>query len=631
MQLLVLQNFIFSYESVKSFMFNSLRSKITLVYLGIVLLIAFVGMLSVINIAVIHTSIENIMKVNYTSVQYSQGMTFLLDKQNNAVISYLSTGDENNTDIFFDNIQAFDNLITKERNSIIQPGELDLVDDLHDQYIQFQKSFADLKLIRQTQGNESALQFYSETVTPTYLKMIGDINDISLLNQHGLTVRKEKTSTQSVLALYVLFAATLLAVLTGFFFARHFTKRFLKPLQVLTNNICKVSSGQLNIKLNIKTNDEIGQLSHEFNNMTERLTIYEQSTEGELLKEKNRSLAIVRSISDPLIVLDARYRITLVNQAGERLMGVSEKKAIGRHFLEFVQNGILFDIITECAEKGLERNEKIVKLDAAENERYFNVIAAPVRGTYDGGYVFLMQNVTELKQLERAKNNFIATISHEFKTPLTLVTMGVSMLSSERMGRLSATQQEVISTISEYAENLTSLVNELLELAKIDSGKAIYHFSPCAMADILRVSCHMFHDKAKAENIHFEWSCEENLPRVNADAGKLSYVLNNLLSNAFKYIHTGGLIHVGARQNGNMIAVTVVDNGDGIPPEFIDRIFEQFVQVDDHDIEVRGSGLGLYVAREIIRAHGGEITVDSTPGSGSVFEFKVPVYEENVP
>lgn len=609
-------------------MFNSLKSKITWVYFSIVLLIAFVGALSVINIASIHTSIENIMQANYKSIQYSQGMMYLLSNQNGAVLSYIRGGDETSADAFFSGIQPFDNLITEERNSLAQTGEKELVDDVHDRYIQFQKYFSDLKLIRQTQSMDAAFSYYNQTVMPNYSKMTEDINNISELNQQGLSARKEKTSTQAVWSLYILCAATALAVLTGLFISMHFADRFLRPLQRMTKNVCELRTGKLNLKLDVTTNDEIGRLAHEFNNMTERLSAFEQSTKGELMKEKNRSLAIVHSISDPLIVLDSRYRITLVNPAGEAYLGVREPDAVNRHFLECVHNGALYNLIAECAENGLERREKIMKLGEGESTCYYNIVVAPIKNNPDGGFVFLMQNVTELKQLETAKTNFIATISHEFKTPLTLVTMGVSMLQNGRTGELNERQKTILSTIMEYSENLDRLVEDLLELAKIESGKSVYHFQKCNTAEIVEAGCRLFENKAASDHIALEWTCEENLPAVRADTVKLAYVLNNLLSNAVKYTREGGRIRVNAFRRQKEIVLTVQDNGEGIPREYLERIFDQFVQVDAGRIEGRGSGLGLYAAREIVHAHGGEITVQSEPGIGSIFTVTLPVFEE---
>ena len=359
----------------------------------------------------------------------------------------------------------------------------------------------------------------------------------------------------------------------------------------------------------------------------ERLSLFEQSTKGELLAEKMQSEAIVHSITDPLLVLDRHCRILLMNGAGEAFFGVTERNAAGHHFMECIRNEDLYAVLIACAESG-GKTEKVVRLPLKEHSRFFNAVVVPLQSAGNAKYIFWLQDITDFKELERVKNEFIATISHELKTPLTSIVMGISMLDNGHMGGLTKDQCEVVSTISEYAQMMTELVGRMLELAQIESGKAVYRMAPCQIGRMIEDSCGLFRKEAGRKKIRFSVRAQEKLPAVYGDAEKLTWVLNNLLSNAFKYVPAGGTVTVSARAAGSCAEVSVTDDGEGIPPEFLDKVFDEYVRVPAKDVEVRGTGLGLYAARRILEEHRGGITVKSEMGKGSRFTFTVPFYWE---
>lgn len=275
---------------------------------------------------------------------------------------------------------------------------------------------------------------------------------------------------------------------------------------------------------------------------------------------------------------------------------------------------------------GAEHLERIIHLKR-EIDYYFKIVVAAVKDpeSNNTGLIVVFQNVTELKELERVKTDFVATISHEFKTPLTSIMMAASMLSDHSMGVLSPEQQEVVDALKEDGEKLTSLVNELLELSRIESGRAIYQFESCSINAIIEASARGFAETAARKGINLVTELTEELPLAEADFDKISWVVNNLISNALKYTDAGDDVTVSTRSDLHAIRISVKDTGIGILPEYIDHVFDKFFQVKGRDIEVRGTGLGLYVAREIVNAHRGAIWVTSKPGAGSTFEFTLPV------
>jgi PAS domain S-box len=360
--------------------------------------------------------------------------------------------------------------------------------------------------------------------------------------------------------------------------------------------------------------------------MIERLSAFEESTLGTLMDEKNKSVAIVKSISDPLIVLDKDFKIVMANSACEQFFDFNESNALGRHFLEVIRDGELFTMITYCVESPETICERVLHFEKG-NDTYFNVVVTKNfdKGQRAKGCVILMQNVTVFKELERIKTDFVATVSHEFKTPLTSIIMGASMLEGGNLGILTSEQNDVVKAMIEDGEKLSGFVTELLEVSKLESGRAIYSFEPCSLSAIIEDSIRQFAETASTKQVTILNDVEEKLPAVYADFERITWVMNNLLGNALKYTKSGDFITISAKIKDGFTETFVKDTGDGIPSEYLDRIFDKFVQVKGHDIEARGTGLGLAVAKEIVTAHGGDIHVESEMDVGSTFHFTLPL------
>lgn len=233
------------------------------------------------------------------------------------------------------------------------------------------------------------------------------------------------------------------------------------------------------------------------------------------------------------------------------------------------------------------------------------------------------------KRLYQSEQSFSATISHEFKTPLTSMTMGTSMMLEEGLGPLNAEQKSIMEAIREDETRLTNLVNELLEFSRLESDKEIYDIKPCSISEIIRAVIKQFYETARENGVRLYCVLEDNMPRVNADFEKITWVLNNLVTNALKYTPPGGEISLLANAAGAKAYISVKDTGIGIPPEFQEKIFDQFVQVTGQDREERGTGLGLAIVKDIIAAHGTDIWCTSELKEGSTFTFTLPLYKED--
>ncbi len=608
-------------------MIKTLKGKISLLYLGLVVLIAIVGTTATINLFELSKSIDSLMIANYKSINSATKMMEAIERQDSAVLIYINVDTQKGKNLFTVNNEEFLKWYNVNANNVTEEGESKMIDTVRVSYTDYVNMFLDLQEIRSQQGIEKANEFYDKKMMPDFIHIKDVLKQLNVLNEKSMFRSKALATKNAENSMYLILGMSMLAIIGGFAVSRFLTHRFLMPITLLTNNMRSIKAGELNQQAIINSKDEIGELSAEFNNMTKRLQQYEQSTSGKLLLEKNRSMAIVKSISNPLVVLDTDYRIILLNDAFENFFNVREKELTNRHFLEEIKDGEIFDFISSAFKSKDDTKQKIFLIRTNHEDFYFNIIVTTVKDDNANlsGMIVIFQNVTQLKEIEKIRTDFIATISHEFKTPLTSIMMGTDVLIEERMGQLNSDQMQFIQAIREDSERLNKLVNDLLELMRIESGKAVFKFREYNINDIIECAVKPFYQLVEQQGKTLYFSFEEETSYVVADFEKITWVLNNLISNALKYTNVDDKISVTAIEKAENVYVTVKDTGMGIPQEYLEKIFEKFVQVNDGDIEFRGTGLGLAVVREIIEAHHGKIWCESKIDIGSSFTFTLNI------
>ena len=607
-------------------MFKTLKSKITVVYFCLVLMTAVIGFTAAVNQYKLSKSIDGLMVNNYKSINASNNMLTALEKENSAILDYIHGNKSGGIDSFYSNNDIFYKWFNTEYNNITEAGEAQHNENVKKYYIQYIKLFSNLQLISSS-GEGNAVKYYQSDILPVYLQIEKELKDISLINEQAMFKSKNAVTEDTYKYLYIIIALSAVAVFAGLFISWFFVNKLLKPISMLTETMKSVKEGNLDKQTPILSNDEIGDLTREFNNMTKRLKGFESSTMGKLMLEKNKSIAIVKSISDPLIVLDTNFKVILLNDACEKFFNIDEGKMLNRHFLEAIPDGDLYAYISGVVEDGKEHDEKIISLQSGNKNYYFNIVVNVVQDedAKMNGIVLLFQNVTQLKQLEKVKTDFISTVSHEFKTPLTSIMIASSLMTKDNVGTLNEKQSKIVSTIKEDTERLSTLITDLLELSKIQSDKSIFSMELCSIEDIILASVKTFHEQAESKKINLYYKVEDNLPKVNVDFEKITWVINNLVSNSLKHTSAGDEISISAALRNGKIYTIVKDTGIGIPEEFQEKIFDKFVQIGESDSESTGSGLGLTIAKEIIEAHDGNIWCESKLGLGSTFTFTLPV------
>ena len=417
----------------------------------------------------------------------------------------------------------------------------------------------------------------------------------------------------------VMLLAMAAALLLGLFFAYRLSGVVLRPIQRLTDSARELGEGNLDQVLPVQSRDELGHLADAFNKMAGKLRLYRQTTTDELVHARQATEVVFAALLDPIVIFSADGEIAYQNPASERL----RKKLAGTETsLPLVP--LAMKVLRGEGDYLPESFDQAICVRVDDREKF---LLPRVIGLRDGGAgaVVILNDVTRFRLLDDVKTNLVATVSHELKTPLTSIRMAVYLLLEERIGALNPKQTELLIASRDDAERLLDLINNLLDLAKLESGAAVSERRAHQPEDLVRRAVHEARDLVSAAGLHLTARIDEHLPPVAISVDQLSHVFSNLISNAAKHSRPGEEITVAARseQNARSVRFSVIDHGPGIPAAERERIFEKFYRLPGEPRE--GAGLGLAICREIVRAHDGQIGVAAAPdGRGSEFFFVLP-------
>ena len=363
--------------------------------------------------------------------------------------------------------------------------------------------------------------------------------------------------------------------------------------------------------------DELDDLARAFNETATRLA----ETIRVLTEERNRSSAILGSMIEGVAVISPQERVVFSNRAFSQILGLDTVPIEGRPLVEVVRQSDLLGVIKKVLVEHEQVSSEVVV--GTVRQRSFAVTAAPVRATGPSGAVLVLHEISELRRLERVRQDFVANVSHEFRTPLTAIQGFAETLLS---GALEdpANRQHFVEIIRDQAARLARLTEDLLKLSRIEAGKLELEFRPVSVYQLVQSCVETARFKASRKELILDVLLPEGLPSVRGDSNGLHEVLQNLLDNAVQYTPDGGRIEVSAACEAGKVIITVSDTGIGIPQAEQERIFERFYRVDAaRSREAGGTGLGLSIARHIVEAHGGRLWVGSAVGEGSRFHFSV--------
>ena len=429
-------------------------------------------------------------------------------------------------------------------------------------------------------------------------------------------VNQQISSITQVLWVAAILVNLAVAGLT-FFLSAH----VMEPIAALTKSAQAIASGNYTSALRVKRQDELGTLANSFNLMSEQFSTREQQ-----LRESNQQLeAVLGGMAEGVIAVDERDRVILANAAAAELLGFTMADVESLSLLEVVRHHMLQQLVTDTrATESLQRAELEVH-SGSENRRVLDVQSTPLPDTSPQRVILVLHDVTDLRRLESMRQEFVANVSHELKTPLSSIRAYAETLSA---GAVNDPEHRgtFLHRIEEQADRLNNLIQDLLSLSRIESGRQTYDIATVNVADIVTTCIAENQGAANLKRIHLSCSDIQQDLRIQADEEGLAQIINNLIGNAIKYTSEGGEVTVVLRQQDSTICMDVRDTGIGIDEEHLTRVFERFYRVDKaRSRELGGTGLGLAIVKHLAQAFGGNVTVTSQPTKGSTFTVQLPV------
>lgn len=571
-----------------------IKTKLTL---GVGLLFLLIVLLSVIGSVYINklkSDTEKILTANYNSLEFSKNMLLALDKISTDSAIAIKDFQKNNA--------------LQEKN-LTEFGEREATQNLNlhfDSYLQ-QPTNEKEKLIRE------------------------DLAKIMSLNMKGIERKSDIAIITAENATFWIVSIGTVCFLIAFILLFNLPQTIAEPINQLTFSIKQIANKNYNERVHFKGSEEFNDLANSFNIMAEKLQEYESSTLSTQLMDKKRIETLVNNMHDAVIGLDENHFIYMINDEALKITNLRKEEIIGKTAHEVAINN---DLVRELLKNIDHPVKEPIKIVTDNKENYFEQEIVPINIVKTGekekkyiGKVILLRNITPFKELDFAKTNFIATISHELKTPISAIKMGVQLLGNQKFGDLNEQQKELLKSINEDGQRLLDITSELLNLSQVETGNIRLHIENCSPKNIVQTAIKNVEKLAEQKNIsiNFQCSLEEN-NFVSADFDKTVWVMNNFLSNAIKHSFQDENIRIVVEKSDAFVTFSITDTGSGIDEKYHRQIFDRYFQVPgEHQ---NGTGLGLAISKNFIEKQNGEIGVNSSLNQGSTFYFKLPLVQK---
>ncbi|MDX1933672.1 MAG: ATP-binding protein [Capsulimonadales bacterium] len=602
---------------------KSLRSQLLQSHLLLVGLLLGVCLIAVAGFFRLGQSVNRILEDNYKSVIAAQNMKEALERIDSASTFFVTGQREWARRQYRENLPLFLNAARIEADNITEVGEQEISDDLTREFARYRRQVEGLLFSTAPDESGRTRSFYFSVLQPQFSRVKRRVQDVLDLNQAAIVRADRRAREEARVAALASVLITALAVVLGLGWARRNIATLMTPLISLTRQAEEIGSGHFNQRIEARRDDEIGLLATTFNGMAERLQEARRREEERLHRAERLSDAALTDLYDPVIVTDQEGRVVRLNRAAEGLFGPGVR-ASGQFVQSVVQENRLAEAIRRAAREAQVSAEEgdagLVSLAG----RAYRLRATPIRDedAMPLGAVAVLEDVTYQQEVGRLKTEFIGVASHELRTPVTSLLLGVDLLAEGAAGALLPAQREIVSVLREDLLRLERMMHELLDLTRLESGATPPRFEVVAPNELLTAARRSVEAEARTRNVILEATTDETLPPVRADRSQMVRVLINLASNAIRHTPAAGRVTLSANTEGDRVVFQVADTGSGIPPAYLERIFDRFVQVPG--ATRGGAGLGLSIAQTIVRAHGGEIRAQSEPGNGSVFRFSLP-------
>ena len=601
---------------------TSLRHKLWLGFDGLLVILLVVSGTTAVVMTRYSRALETIFSENYNSAVFCDAMNEALDQLNTRA-QFLAWQAPPASAIDADSTRAnFDRNLVRQLNNCTLPGELDHTNRLSELWDQYKSAYRQFEAADQSQRPA----IYRTNLLPLYQQMKQTAQWIASTNMSNMVsvdgrIKTTLLDVRGALLLLVTAGTLAAALVLGAAGAS-----ILRPLAALTRSAREIESGNLDLILPVRSRDEIGLLAEAFNAMAAQLREFRRSDHERLMRSQQTTQLAIDSLPDAVFIVGPGGTIEIANRSAREHFGIEPNLSVAALSSKLKWLAPLYDSVHD----GLKASEdqgyrSAIQLFDGGAERFLLPRAVPMIGPENTqiGVAFILVDVTRLHAADEAKSGIVSTISHELRTPLTSMRMAISMLSGAEFGALAEKQRTLLKAARDESDRLYRIIENLLSISRIESGRAVFKFRPVPPTEIVSQSVEPMRQAFTEKSIELSISAASDLPLVNADPGVIGLVLANLLSNALKFTPAGGKVSVAAEANGRAVLFTVRDTGQGIPEQFSARIFDKFFRIPQKDGPT-GAGLGLSIAKEVVEVHHGTIELCPSDGVGSKFRFTLP-------
>lgn len=607
----------------------SLKNRLSIGFGFLLIMVVFLWITGTYFIYNLSNQSAAMLKENYQTVESTKFLIQAIDEIKNKQLTGLLRGKDGRGDtvseaeyaIFSRNLEAVKNNVTEE-------GEAELIRKLEDSFHIYLSTYDSL------QENKPVTPGSLQQLIVAYSTARDQIVRLWDLNMKAISYKNSLVKNTAHRAFVIMSLIGLICfVISALFFFRY-PGYISRPLTQLTQGIKEIANRNYEKRLQFKSHDELGELAQAFNQMAAKLDEYEHSNLSKFMLEKKRIDTVINNMKDAIIGLDESEQVIFANTVACEILQVNSAGLTGQYAPELLQRNERFRLVFKDIDENKSPAGKDfhpVKLLKDGKALYYTREILDVALTKTGeevpvnvGRVIIMKNITHFLEQAEAKTNFIATISHELKTPISSLRLNLKLLDDSRIGELNEEQKDIVSALKEETLKMSGITAELLDLAQVETGNIPLNLQPVDPAEIIRYVKNSALNQAKNKNIQIRFSVPDQLPLMYCDSEKTAWVLLNMLNNAMLYSPGGSLVEVEVKQIKNVIRMMVRDFGMGIEQQYLQQIFEKYFRVPDTG--QKGTGLGLAISKEFISKQHGSIWVESTPGEGSKFFFELPLY-----
>ncbi len=558
---------------------GSVKNKIRWGTIFLFLLVVVAGGTSIYYLVKLRLQSKNILRANYESLQYAHNMQRSLD-------SILA----NNRNF----LDSFNYQLRKQQVNITESGEAQTTASLR-------RSFDKLSAGDTSQADD----------------IRGQLQSILSLNMQAIQSKYTASEAAAEGAVTIIITTVSIILIIGLTFVINFPSIITSPIRKLTDAIKQIGQKNYHHRIHIESKDEFGELAASFNEMAERLEYFESSNLNKLIFEKTRAEAVINSLKDASIGIDKGDVVLFANNQALQLLGLAAKDIVGMNVSEVSKRNDLFRFLLE------EKSTTPFKVVVDNRENFFTKEVVDIAQDGSNSRVIVLKNITSFKELDVAKTNFIATVSHELKTPLAASDFSLKLLEDDRVGTLSAEQKELLQSLKDDNGRMLRILSELLNMSQVEAGKIQLTIQDVNPYEVVDASVQTVSTATREKELRIEKHLPNDLPTLKADGDKMAWVLNNFLTNAIKYAPPQSTITIAVKKADVALSFSVSDTGQGIDAIYLSRIFERYFQVPGRS-DKKGSGIGLAICKEFIEAMGGTVWVRSAIGQGSTFGFTLP-------